>query len=158
MRDIDIKKLWGLSAGRCNFPDCEAECIHFLNGGDLIVIGEMAHVLPKSPIGPRGMGHTTGSDSYENRILLCPTHHRLVDKASEGTFPRELLISWKEKHEEKIRASFSVPTYSNLSKLAEAINRCCKRITRLGQLMALNQRLLKEIPLVQLLSYGIFGN
>ena len=50
----DVKKLWGLAAGRCSRPGCAEVCIKFL-ADDPTVIGEMAHVIAKSPAGPRGV-------------------------------------------------------------------------------------------------------
>jgi hypothetical protein len=81
----DIKKLWGLAAGRCSRPGCSEVCIKFL-AADPTVIGEMAHVIAKKPGGPRGVV-TGGEDTYENLVLLCPTHHTEVDKSPPGAFP-----------------------------------------------------------------------
>ena len=86
IKDKDVKTLWGLSAGRCSRPGCDEPCIRFLTD-DPTVIGEMAHVIAKSPDGPRGVSDG-GSDTYQNLILLCPTHHTEVDKAAPGTFGR----------------------------------------------------------------------
>jgi len=121
VKDTDIKKLWGLSAGRCNFPGCGIECIQFLNGWNSTVIGEMAHVIAKKTKGPRGL-EGGGSDDYYNRILLCPTHHTIIDKAPEEQFPSGLLYGWKEKHEGNVRAALSIATYSNLQSLAKELN------------------------------------
>jgi hypothetical protein len=122
MKDIDIKKLWGLSAGRCNHPECNVECIQFLNGGNATLIGEMAHVIAKSSKGPRAIGDSGGSDDYDNRILLCPTHHRIIDKAPDGEFPPGLLLDWKKKHEASVRLAFSIESFSDLKLLAQEIN------------------------------------
>ena len=71
----DIKKLWGLAAGRCSCPGCSEACIKFFRDGDPTVIGEMAHVVAKKPGGPRGVV-SGGDDTYENLVLLCPTQDR----------------------------------------------------------------------------------
>jgi hypothetical protein len=74
------------------------------------VIGEMAHVIADSPIGPRGDGE--GRDnSYANLILLCPTHHTLVDKAPHGTFPATMLWEWKAAHEARVSRSVESPKF-----------------------------------------------
>jgi hypothetical protein len=39
----EVKKLWGLAAGRCSAPGCNVECVTLLTS-DPTVIGEMAHV------------------------------------------------------------------------------------------------------------------
>jgi len=69
---ISIKKLYALSAGRCNI------CKESLFEGN-VHIGEMAHVIAKSPKGPRGDEMLPNDNSYENLILLCSNHHTYVD-------------------------------------------------------------------------------
>lgn len=118
----DIKKLWGLAAGRCSKPGCEAECIRFLDANDPTVVGEMAHVIAKKPDGPRGVPEG-GDDSYENLILLCPTHHTEIDKAPNEFFPAETIIRWKTDHEQRVRNSFLSPRFSRREELAVAIKR-----------------------------------
>lgn len=63
----DLKKLWGMAAGRCSKPGCAVECIRFLDAGDPTVIGEMAHIIANKPDGPRGQPEG-GEDTYENLI------------------------------------------------------------------------------------------
>jgi hypothetical protein len=71
----------------------------------------MAHVIARSSIGPRGDG-VGGDNSYDNLILLCPTHHTLIDKAPAGTFPPDLLLSWKAAHESRISNSLVAPHFA----------------------------------------------
>lgn len=120
--DIDIKKLWGLSAGRCSKPGCNEECIKFLDASDPTVIGEMAHIIAKSEDGPRGE-KGGGGNSYENIILLCPTHHREVDKAPAGIFTVELLHEWKVEHENGVKESLSGPRFQSQTSFALEIKR-----------------------------------
>ena len=68
----DIKMLWGRAAGRCSYPQCQIECIAFVSDTPFI-IGEMAHIVAKAPSGPRGIP-SCGDNTYDNLILLCPTH------------------------------------------------------------------------------------
>jgi hypothetical protein len=118
----DVKKLWGLAAGRCSRPGCEQECVRFLGPDEPTVIGEMAHVIAKKPDGPRGQV-AGGEDTYENLILLCPTHHTEVDKAPDGVFTVDTLHGWKNSHEERVRNSFLSPKYSDRHSLALAVKR-----------------------------------
>lgn len=62
--------------------------------------GEIAHIHAHSGGGPRFNSSLTVAerDSYENTVLLCRRHHRLVD-ADAIAFPPELLRSWKRDHE-----------------------------------------------------------
>lgn len=118
----DIKKLWGLAAGRCSYPGCEQECIRFLDSSDPTILGEMAHVIAKKPDGPRGLPGG-GEDTYDNLILLCPTHHTEIDKAPEGFFAVDLIYEWKREHEERVRNSFLSPRYPDRRSLASIIKR-----------------------------------
>jgi hypothetical protein len=117
----DIKKLWGLAAGRCSRPGCDDECIRFL-ADDPTVIGEMAHVIAQSPKGPRGI-QQGGEDVYENLILLCPTHHSEVDKAPVGTFPADVLLMWKKEHEAEVAAAFAAPIMPSTLELGRYVKR-----------------------------------
>jgi hypothetical protein len=118
--ELDIKKLWGLAAGRCSNPDCGIECIKFFVAGPTI-IGEMAHVIARQPKGRRGIAGG-GSNAYENLILLCPTHHTEVDKAPEGAFSVEILHQWKDAHEQRIRDSLSGKNYLTRAELFREIH------------------------------------
>ncbi len=117
----DVKKLWGLAAGRCSRPGCAEVCIKFL-AEDPTVIGEMAHVIAKSPAGPRGVV-AGGEDTYENLVLLCPTHHTEVDKSPPGTFPPEVLLDWKRRHEANVANALISPSFASSNELAEYILR-----------------------------------
>lgn len=120
--DTDIKKLWGLAAGRCSRPGCEEECIKFLDKSDPMIIGEMAHVIARKPDGPRGQT-TGGDDTYENLILLCPTHHTEIDKAPAGVYTAEMIHRWKQTHEDRVRTSFNSSRFPNQRSLSVAIKR-----------------------------------
>jgi hypothetical protein len=118
----DIKRLWGKAAGRCSYPACGVDCLPFLDVDDPTIIGEMAHVIAHSTDGPRGKS-TGGNDSYSNLILLCPTHHTLVDKAPGGKFTSEMLHEWKTEHERRIEASLAAPIFPDRSQLDDFISR-----------------------------------
>jgi len=95
MREKDIKILWGRSGNRCAI--CKIE---LTPDGSLETLGEMAHIVARSQGGPRGNSNqSTGErDSYNNLILLCPTHHVEVDK-NPDSWPVERLRSVKADHE-----------------------------------------------------------
>ncbi len=100
--DADVKLLWGRAAGMCSNPQCQRDLTVLLEHSAGYNIGEMAHVIARNPGGPRGIPEG-GSDTYKNLILLCPTCHRMVDKAPDGEFPEEMLFHWKDEHENRIR-------------------------------------------------------
>ena len=116
----DIKKLWGLSAGRCNYPSCNSAIYESLTG-EQEVLGVMAHMVASSPDGPRG-SNTSGDDSYNNRILLCPTHHDLVDKLP-SRFPTDTLMDWKQRHEARVAQSLESPEFLSVKDMARFIQK-----------------------------------
>ena len=119
--ELDIKKLWGRAAGHCSYPGCAIDCVTLLDNGSSVLIGEMAHVIAKQPAGPRG-GSTKGDDSYDNLILLCPTHHTLIDKGGESNFPAKQILQWKAEHETRVRDAFKTEVYSTKAELGKAIS------------------------------------
>ncbi len=113
--DQDIKKLWGLAAGRCSRPDCGTDCVKFFSS-DPTVLGEMAHIIARQPKGRRGVPGG-GSNAYDNLILLCPNHHTEIDKAPEGSFPVALLHEWKDAHERRVREALETKSYASREEL-----------------------------------------
>jgi hypothetical protein len=97
MKLSDVKLLWGRSGNRCAFPKCKIE---LTIGGANSTLGEMAHIVAASPGGPRWRNGLAPEerDSYANRILLCPTHHSLVDK-NPKEWTEERLKKVKDEHE-----------------------------------------------------------
>lgn len=105
----DIKLLWGRSASRCAFPDCRLQLTQDSEATESsFPIGEQAHIVAKEQNGPRGDSPLTSDerDSYANLILLCPTHHTIIDR-SPGDFPIEKLHSIKTDHELWVQQTLS---------------------------------------------------
>ena len=76
------KMLWGRSGNRCAMPGCrrvlyEDETLT----DDASLLGEEAHIVARSPEGPRGDSPLTEEerDKYDNLILMCRIHHRIID-------------------------------------------------------------------------------
>lgn len=121
INDKDIKLLWGRSAGRCAFPGCNCELTAFVEKGNC-VIGEMAHVISHSPNAPTRNDEIGGNNTYENLILLCPTHHTLIDKKElKHNFPEQLVKKWKYEHEQKVYKLYSVPQFASWDEIRIAI-------------------------------------
>ncbi len=96
--DKTRKMLWGRSGNRC------AICRHELVLGrtakdDDSVIAEECHIASSQPNGPRfDSSIATGKiDVYENLILLCRIHHKMVDDQAE-TYTIEVLRDIKQNH------------------------------------------------------------
>jgi hypothetical protein len=119
----DIKKLWGLSAGQCNYPACGKQCIKLIEQADPTIVGEMAHIIARSSKGPRSVPKINGPDTYDNLILLCPNHHTLVDKGPADKYPPELLHAWKEQHEASVSQALIAPSFAEKKDLCDVAAR-----------------------------------
>lgn len=77
-----IKRLFAESGCRCAFPDCEALIV--LATGE--IIGEICHIKARNTRGPRYDRFQSDADrqSYDNLLLLCPTHHKTIDAQPES--------------------------------------------------------------------------
>jgi tetratricopeptide (TPR) repeat protein len=94
----DCNLLWASSRGVCAHPECDRPLLEF-DGGRWTTLGEIAHIRAHSPEGPRFDVSWTGSvDSYDNCLLLCRDHHRLIDSNADA-YPVETLLEWKHQHE-----------------------------------------------------------
>ena len=107
IRQSQSQLLWGLAAARCSFPDCRKVLVNPESGSDdPDTIGEQAHIVPysDSPSAPRydPAYPTEEKNKYDNLILLCPTHHTIVDK-DPSTYTVEKLRLMKREHETWIR-------------------------------------------------------
>jgi len=102
--DKDLKMLWANSGNQCAFPGCNVELAKKEKSGEKVIVGENAHIKGKKAGSPRYDVNMSDKerDSYENLILLCPTHHKTIDDAS-GTYTVEKLTEMKVKHEEKVK-------------------------------------------------------
>lgn len=105
------KLLWGRSGYRCAFTGCGQALM--VNLGDAesgilaesgAILGEEARIRSGRGAGPRYDRDYPREqiDSYANLILLCPTHHTLVDKDGGPSFPVEQLEAMRREHEERV--------------------------------------------------------
>jgi len=106
------RRLWGDSGGYCGNPACRA----YLFPDDLDVdFGELAHVIPASLEGPRGVPFqelgAVERAHHSNLILLCANCHTTIDKAP-ASYPTEELHAWKARRIDEIRASVATPTFT----------------------------------------------
>jgi len=72
------------------------------------LVGEECHIVAKKPTGPRGDPEfpVDMADEYSNLILLCRTHHKMVDD-QPNTYTVERLKQIKLDHEKWVRESLS---------------------------------------------------
>jgi HNH endonuclease len=89
--------VWIQSGGRCSI--CRRQVLTpATETDDPSIFGEEAHIVARSPGGPRaGECDKTKIDSHENLILLCSEHHKQVDDQSNH-FTVEQLRQIKQTH------------------------------------------------------------
>jgi hypothetical protein len=87
--------LYAKSGNRCAFPNCPNPITH-----DQTLVGEVAHIKGASPKGPRYDPAQTDEErrSYENVLLLCSIHNKVVDDDEEA-YTVERLKAMKAAHE-----------------------------------------------------------
>jgi hypothetical protein len=124
--DRDLKLLWG-AAARCAFPGCKKKLIVPATENDeQQVIGIISHIVAHSDNGPRGDPNfpSEDRDKPENLILLCGTHHDMVDVQPNSYSPGDLL-RWKTEHETWVDANLSdavvALTFGELEAVASAL-------------------------------------
>ena len=95
-------KLFGKSAGRCEFNGCNK----LVWRNDLTLtdgnFGEVAHIIAASEDGSRGNKESINLQiEFSNLMLLCQQCHKEVDD-NPDKYPPELLSEWKWKHEDRV--------------------------------------------------------
>lgn len=93
----DLALLFGLSGLFCAFPSCTTRLAQQASDKDrAVLLSNICHIEAASDEGPRSNPALTleQRNAYENLILLCPTHHVLVDK-QPNTYTVADLRRWK---------------------------------------------------------------
>lgn len=94
------KMLWGRAASICAFTDCKKELVmDATETDDESLVGEACHIVARSEDGPRGKSDLNAEqrDKYNNLILLCNVHHKLIDD-QENEYTIEKLNTIKNEH------------------------------------------------------------
>lgn len=122
-----IKILWSASGGRCAFPGCwERLCYHEAADAAPYTLGEMAHICGDKPGANRhnASQSDTDRDDYQNLILLCPTHHSLIDrKENETVYTVAALHAIKDEHEARVLKRLDQEAMASKADIARAILR-----------------------------------
>lgn len=99
-------RLWVRSGGRCEF--CNDIVYH---DGLTLTVGnfaDVAHIIGNSEDGPRGNSSSSElSIDYDNLMMLCKTHHKLIDD-NPNDWPPSTLRQMKRTHEERIENLTSI--------------------------------------------------
>lgn len=98
-----IKRLFAQSGEFCMHPDCGRHVVDHDTGTIMV---EVCHINARSPGGSRYDPVQTEKErnAYENLILLCGDHHKLVD-ARPDQYSSEVLRELKQAHQRKFGRS-----------------------------------------------------
>ena len=99
--------LWGRSGNMCAFPDCKKVLVVDETAtDDPSIIGEEAHIVGQKETGPRGFHplEFEKRDNYDNLILLCLVHHKVVDD-QQDEYTVENLHHFKDEHEKWVKGN-----------------------------------------------------
>jgi len=101
LSDKDRKQLWSAAAGVCSYHfngnSCETKL--FTKNGEMDTnIGQECHIIGEKPAAARYQNGFEGKETYDNAILLCNVHHKLVDDNPELYTP-SVLRHMKNEHE-----------------------------------------------------------
>jgi len=104
-----VLKLWVRSGGRCQFQGCNKPLWRDEHTQRQMNQAYIAHIIADSPDGPRGDSILSPklAKDFNNLMLLCPTHHKLVDD-NPIIYPTELLQKYKQEHENRIEHLTSI--------------------------------------------------
>lgn len=100
--------IWGKAGATCAYAECRAQLVTERAADSDVLLGEIAHIVAQQSEGPRGGKHPPGGDvdGEQNLLLLCPTHHKLIDKDT-AKFTVERLVQIKLDHEQWVRETLS---------------------------------------------------
>lgn len=104
---ITIQSLFAKSGNRCAFENCQHELVTEEN----LFVGQICHIEGFSANGPR-FNASLGlkSREFENLILLCYKHHKMID-SNPTIYNIEFLKNLKKTHEAQILSSFFADDY-----------------------------------------------
>jgi hypothetical protein len=119
----DLKILWGAHE-LCAYPGCKTKLVLPKTASDPEkVIGKICHIIAFSDDGPRGDPAFPSADREkpDNLILLCGTHHDMID-VQPNTYTSAEIRRWKSEHERWVEATLSdaivALTFEELERVA----------------------------------------
>lgn len=94
------RALFRLSKGLCYYPGCEVPIMSLVNGHAIIGV-QIAHIRGANPKSARYDETMTDDErrAFPNLMLMCVTHHNLIDRLEPERHPVELLTQWKADNE-----------------------------------------------------------
>jgi hypothetical protein len=116
--DPTIKRLFAVSSNRCAFPSCSEPLVE-----GQTVVGEVCHIKSARKGHPRHDPDQTEEErnGFDNLILLCRKHHKIIDTEVVG-YPPALLTEMKKAHEAHSQKRFTISD-EMVHRLAELLSR-----------------------------------
>lgn len=86
-----------VSKNRCAFPECHEPLLDYKTK---TITGERCHIKGENPTSARFDPAQSQKDrnSFENLIMMCEKHHKIID-ADPDTYTVEVLLEMKKNHE-----------------------------------------------------------
>jgi len=102
--------LWAVSAGRCEYQGCNKTLYIDILTKRNYNQSYIAHIVADSQNGPRGDRELSEilKNDISNLMLLCDSHHRLIDKVDVVGHPVKLLRQMKSKHERRVDLQIAI--------------------------------------------------
>ena len=96
-----VNLLLARSCGRCQYEGCNEDLTKDILTKRNYNIAYIAHIIAAEPKGPRGDAVLSPKlcQDFENLMLMCDKHHRLIDKIDVAGHPVDKLVSMKRNHE-----------------------------------------------------------
>jgi len=138
--DKNRKILWARSGNRCAV--CRVPLVVEQTAQDSeSVVGDECHIVSASPGGPRHdpVFPSTQFDTLDNLILLCATHHKMVDDQQE-TYTADVVRSIKRNHEDWVETKLRddpAPPPVRIRRIRQNIPSHLPRITSGKELLAI---------------------
>ena len=113
------KRLWSNAGKHCSYPGCTQRLLVPVEADmEEVVVGEECHIVAQGESGPRAPKSLMGDeqiqwqslfddrDGYQNLILLCGIHHKVIDR-DVASHPVGRLVEMKQAHEQEIEQRLS---------------------------------------------------
>ena len=93
------RQVWFDAHGRCMFEGCGRDLAVDPTTGQRGNFASLAHNVASSESGPRGVLYLSGrlANDANNILLLCDTHHRLVDVIARADYPASRLSEMRQR-------------------------------------------------------------
>lgn len=93
-----VKRLFALSGNLCAFPSCSTPLVDPQSGS---IVGEICHIKGDKPGAARYDSAQINEQrhGFDNLLLLCNVHHKIVDDDTAYTVQR--LLQMKQQHESR---------------------------------------------------------